>query len=606
MLNKLLFIFIFIFSATAYTQQSVIKFTAKEQAWIDAHPVVYHGYDPEWRPIDFVDENGNFSGVTYGYLKLIGSRIGIEFQPYPNIKRWSESIELIKQKKIMCLPAIAQNAERDKYADFTKTYSAYEYVIVTRKDADFVGGVKDLEGKKIAVAKSYFTTELLEKEQMPMDFVYRDGTEGCLLAVATGKADATVATIAIVSHYLNYNGFENLKIAAPTHFPKIEIKMAVAKGNEEFVNILQKGLNTVTEKEKSKIYKTWVSAVHFEYGVDMTKVWSIAGVSGGVALLIFGTFFYYNRKMKKEITLRKEAQHALNKSFDEIIEQKKIIELTNEEVTASITYAKRLQLAILPTRSQIKTALKNSFILFLPKDIVSGDFYYIDIKDNGNKVFFTAADCTGHGVPGAMVSLICTNALHKAIIEDDLNKPSEILDSAKNNLEQRFKRSGENIKDGMDISLCCLDLKLKKLTYSGAFNPLWIVRSNTKRKETLKYLDYFEDSKKPQLLESESFHLIEIRADRQPVGKYEYSKPFTNHEIDLIENDIIYLSTDGYSDQFGGAKGKKMKSKNFKKLLLDIQNKSMETQHDILQEKFETWKDDFEQIDDVCVFGVKV
>lgn len=539
-----------------------------------------------------------------GYLNLIGSRVGIEFKAYPGISKWSESIKLIKENKIMFLPTIAQNDDRDKFLDFTEVYSDYKYVIVTHKNSEFIGSIKDLAEKRVAVAENYNVTALLEKKHINMKFVYKSGIEGCLLAISTGNADATVTTIPIVSHYLNYNGFHNLKIAASTSLPNIEIRMGVRKDNQDFVNILQKGINTISHQEKYQIFNTWVHDIQFDHGVDMVKVWTIGSLSIGITFLIFSIFFYYNRKMKNEIALRTEIQVALNKSFDEVTKQKLITENKNEEVQASIIYAQRLQKAILPTMTQISDSLKESFVLFLPKDIVSGDFYYMETKDN-NKVFFTSADCTGHGVPGAMVSLICSNALHQAVIEDNLNKPSDILDSAKKNLELRFARSGEDIKDGMDISFCVLDIKEQKLMYAGAYNPLWIVRHNKHIMKSKKFIEKYVGIK-PQLLESKEYHLIEVRADRQPVGKYDFYTPFVNHEIDLLRGDSIYLSTDGYADQFGGVKGKKMKSRNFKRLLLTIQNESMEKQQLILNEIFINWKKKFDQIDDVCVFGVKV
>lgn len=234
-------------------QQVNIQFTPQEQAWIDAHPIVYHGYDPEWKPIGFIDDNGKFSGISSGYLELIGPRIGIEFKPYSGIKQWSESIQLIKDQKVLLLPALAQNEERNTFLDFTETYSSYPFVIVSRKDGEFIGSLDYLDGNKVAAPKNYYMTGLLEQEQIDMDFVYKSGTEECLLAVSTGEVEATVVNLAVVSHYLNYNGSENLKIAAPTRYPKLEVKMGIAKGNPEFVSILQKGINTLTQQEKSDI-----------------------------------------------------------------------------------------------------------------------------------------------------------------------------------------------------------------------------------------------------------------------------------------------------------------------------------------------------------------
>jgi len=598
MLKNIIIIFTLLLSIQSLCQDIKSQLTPKEQTWIDEHPVVYHGYDPEWKPIGFIDDKGKYAGISADYLNLIGLRIGIEFKPYPGIKQWSQSLSLIKNEDILFLPALAQNEERNKYLNFTETYSAYPFVIVNRKNGDFIGGLKDLDGVKVAAPKNYYITGLLKQEQIDMELIYKAGTEECLLAVSTGEAEATVANLTVVSHYLNYSGFENLKIAAPTSYPKIEVKMGVSKNHPELLSILQKGINSVTQKEKNNIIQNWVS-VKYEHGVNMTKVWTIAGMSLGLALIIFSVFFYYNRKMKK-------AQLALKSSYKEITNQKIIIEQKNEEVMASITYAKRLQNAILPTEKQINEALNDSFVLFLPKDIVSGDFYFLETKNNSNNVFFTVADCTGHGVPGAMVSMVCSNALHQAVIEEDLNEPAQVLNSAKANLEKRFARSGENIKDGMDISFCELDKRKKILQWSGANNPLWIVRSNQNFEATTKFIDLTIDSVKPIVLKGENCHLIELKADRQPVGKYEYSKSFSNHIIQLCNGDSIYLFSDGYADQFGGKDGKKFKSKRFKKLIMNLQNESMPKQHDILRDNFKKWKSEFEQIDDVCVFGVKI
>jgi ABC-type amino acid transport substrate-binding protein len=583
----------------------VIELTAKEKQWIKENPVVSFGYDPQWKPVGFMDENGDFQGISSGYLDLISERVGLEFKPYPNIKTWDESLKLVANKEVLFVPAVTFTEERTSFLDFTETHSSYAFVIVSRKDNAYIGGLDYLEDVKVAAPKSYYITGELEKLDINMNFTYHPGVKDCLESVAKGETDATVTNLAVVTHYLSYPEFENLKIAAPTSFANDKMRMGVAKGNPELVSILNKGLGTMTQLEKSTIIQKWVT-VQYDHGVDMKKVLTIAGVIGGIVFIIFGAFFYYNRKMKKEIVLRHEAQIALNESFKEIQNQKVVIEEKNEDVMASIIYAQRLQNAILPTVTQIKSALNNSFVLFMPKDIVSGDFYFLETKHDNNLVFFSSADCTGHGVPGAMVSLVCANALHEAVIENDLNKPSEILDSAKFNLEQRFARSGENIKDGMDISFCSLNLVKKEIQWAGANNPIWIVRDNNKIEKTENLIDNFSSEKLPKLTRSDNFHLIEITANRQPVGKFDYYKPFTNHTIQLCDGDTLYLSSDGYADQFGGENGKKMKSLNLKKLLLNIQSKSMLEQHNILVNKFNSWKGDIEQVDDVCIFGVKI
>ena len=256
-------------------------------------------------------------------------------------------------------------------------------------------------------------------------------------------------------------------------------------------------------------------------------------------------------------------------------ELKRIVEHRNIEITDSIKYAKRIQSAILPPDTLIREHLMNSFILYKPKDVVSGDFYWIEPTDNG--IFFAAADCTGHGVPGAMVSVICNGALNRSVREFRLSAPGEILNKTRELVIKEFEKSEEEVQDGMDIALC--KLKNTPLFYSGANNPLWIIRDS---------------------------ELIETKADKQPIGRYDKNAPFTTHTIELQKGDSIYIFSDGYSDQFGGEKGKKFKSKAFRQLLLSIQDKTMEDQRILIDEAFETWRGNLEQIDDVCVIGVRI
>jgi serine phosphatase RsbU (regulator of sigma subunit) len=273
----------------------------------------------------------------------------------------------------------------------------------------------------------------------------------------------------------------------------------------------------------------------------------------------------------------------------EIADKNKVLEGQNieirhqkEEITDSINYAVRLQRAIFPTEEQVKSVLPDSFILFKPKDIVSGDFYWLDMK--GDKVLFTAADCTGHGVPGAFVSIVGHNALNRAVNEFKLTQPAAILDKLVEIVEETFSKSGEEVRDGMDMALCCYDIKNKTLEYAGANNPLYLVRNG---------------------------ELQEIKADKQPIGKYDARKPYTNHTFQLEEGDCYFIFSDGYADQFGGPRGKKFKYKPFKELLLQQSQQPMEELNKVLDDAFESWKEgddpteEFEQIDDVCVIGVR-
>jgi serine phosphatase RsbU (regulator of sigma subunit) len=235
---------------------------------------------------------------------------------------------------------------------------------------------------------------------------------------------------------------------------------------------------------------------------------------------------------------------------------------------------------------ETQTETKNFFILYKPKDIVSGDFYYAlahQPAGSKNELFFICtADCTGHGVPGALMSMMGISHLNESIIEKNLAHPNEILDNMRKGIIASLNPEGseEESKDGMDCVLCAYDFPNMKLEFAAANNPLWLVRDK---------------------------QLTEYKPDKMPVGKYgEEMRPFTLHTIDLKKGDIVYTFTDGYADQFGGEKGKKFKYKQLLEKLLENCEKSMEEQKAILEDSFEKWKGNLEQVDDVCIIGVRL
>ncbi len=277
---------------------------------------------------------------------------------------------------------------------------------------------------------------------------------------------------------------------------------------------------------------------------------------------------------------------------EEINQQKELVEHQNKEILDSINYALRLQKAILPDNEHIEKALKESFVLFKPKDIVSGDFYWINEKPE--ETLIASVDCTGHGVPGALVSMVGSNNLDRCVGEFALRKPSDILDKLKELVVATFESTGDEVKDGMDISLIALQPESSRgnksmLQYAGANNPLWIIRKGTAIPA-----------------EGEEPNIFEIKADKQPIGKFDYGKPFTNHEVEVEKGDCVYIFTDGYADQFGGPLGKKFRYKSLKHLLLQIYQQPMSEQRTILDETFVNWKGELSQIDDVCIIGIRV
>lgn len=268
--------------------------------------------------------------------------------------------------------------------------------------------------------------------------------------------------------------------------------------------------------------------------------------------------------------LKQKANQKLSAAYKSVDEK-------NKEISDSINYAKRIQEAIMPSHSALLNGLKNGFVIFKPKDVVSGDFYWMETLES--KVLFAAADCTGHGVPGAMVSVVCANALSKSLLEEGINEPGKLLDRTRELVIQSLAKSGEEMKDGMDISLCSLDTNKKTLQWSGANNPLWHIRDGV---------------------------LTEYKPNKQPIGFYAGAVPFTTHSINLQTNDTIYVFTDGYQDQFGGEKGKKFKASTLKELLVSIQPLNMDQQKEKILHVFEHWKGGLGQVDDICMIGVRV
>lgn len=323
-----------------------------------------------------------------------------------------------------------------------------------------------------------------------------------------------------------------------------------------------------TEKKESQILLLKKDKQVQEAKTERQKTITTAVVIGFI-LVLFVTIFIINRLL------------IIRKQKILIEQQKHLVEEKNKEITDSITYAKRIQSAILPQAKLIKESLTNSFILYKPKDIVAGDFYWMEPLKNG--VIYAAADCTGHGVPGAMVSVVCHNALNRSVREFGISEPAGILNKTREIVVSEFEKSDTDVKDGMDISLCYLNLQDLEIRWAGANNPLWIIRNK---------------------------ELIEIKPDKQPIGKYSHAKPFTSHHVKLEKNDNIYIFTDGYQDQFGGPEsytgGKKLKISQMKEILISVSDLNMDDQVKIIDEKFEAWKGNLEQVDDVCIIGVKI
>lgn len=284
---------------------------------------------------------------------------------------------------------------------------------------------------------------------------------------------------------------------------------------------------------------------------------------------------------RHQIKLELKRKHTeLTDAYDEISRQRAELYAIHKDIISSIRYSRRLQDALLPKLIQLKDTFSQSFLFHIPRDIVSGDFFWC--YSTPQKEYIAVVDCTGHGIPGAMLSVMGNDLLHRIMDETDSISTGAILNELNLRVQRALNYSTEegDIRDGMDISICSIDKVTLELEYSGAYRPLLLFRNN---------------------------ELTIYKGDIYPIGRYDAKVPdFSTEKVQLQKNDMIYMFSDGYHDQFGGFFGKKYKSSNFKNLLATIANLPIDQQHEKLKTEFFSWKGDFDQVDDVTVFGLRI
>ena len=365
-------------------------------------------------------------------------------------------------------------------------------------------------------------------------------------------------------------------------FAEVYITTQDSMFSEEKTKALQE-METKYETEKKQqqieLQETQIAKKDLEIKQQKTLRNALMGGLGAFVIIILLVVYAYMQKKKDNI---------------KITIQKDTIGKQKEEITDSIRYAKRIQSAVLPPAEMLSASLPDHFVLFKPKDIVSGDFYWM--KQLNGYTIITAVDCTGHGVPGAFMSMLGIAFLNEIVRKKEVTQACDVLNELRHQIKTTLRQEGKEgeaktssyeaseVKDGMDMALCVIDHKNMKLQYSGAYNPLYLFRKNT-----------------------EGFELIETKADRMPIGIYLKEKEsFSNHEIELQKDDRFYIFSDGYADQLGGKNGKKFMTKNFKQLLHDIQDHSMPEQKEKLETAIINWMQNEEQVDDILVVGVRV
>ncbi len=354
---------------------------------------------------------------------------------------------------------------------------------------------------------------------------------------------------------------------------EMQLQLLTAKTYDDSVLIQQRQQELLVREGEIARYSAKIQEANSEIEKKdyllKTRLWLIYGSLGVLAIIIgflILVFRLFKQKQKVNGLLEKQ-----NNAIAEI----------NNDIVSSIRYAQRIQTAILPPYEYMSNQLKKDyFVLYKPKDIVSGDFYWMHNRDG--KVLLAAVDCTGHGVPGAFMSMIGYNSLNKAIKEYGLTTPSDILNAQNKFVSEALRKStNKKIRDGMDMALITIDYDSMKLEFAGAYNPVYIIRDG---------------------------QMTHIKGDNMAIGSYfnDPDRQFNNHEFDLKEGDCVYIFSDGYSDQFGGPDYRKFMSRQMKKVLSEISHESMSMQEKMLWKKHKEWKGDEEQIDDICIIGIRI
>ena len=425
-------------------------------------------------------------------------------------------------------------------------------------------------GSKARVANSYIS---IGKYYNSM-WEYKKAIEYLRKALNIGREIRSLDLIRLSAKELSlaYSNLERYQEAYENHvlYKKAEDQISNEENVKRFTQLEMQ--YEFDKKQKAIEFEQKQREMEYKARMKRQRIISASLIAGitMMVLLIFVTYRSYRRK-KRDNDLLSQKNTKIELQRDEIEEQKK-------EITDSIYYASRIQKALLPPVDFIEEMLDDYFILNKPRDIVSGDYYWMNQCDN--KVFITAADCTGHGVPGAFMSMLGVAFLNEIVNKEAIQHANEILDELRDYIIKYLHQTGKEgeSQDGMDMAMLMIDKDNGHIEFAGAYNPLYLIRDN---------------------------ELKEIKANRMPIGIYKKQDPFSNHVMDVQKGDIFYIFSDGYVDQFGGDKGKKFKSTRFKQLLLDIHKKDMAEQKIVLDHTMEKWKQNYSQIDDILVIGVK-
>jgi hemerythrin-like metal-binding protein len=542
-----------------------VELTLDEEQWLSKHANIRLGDDFAWPPFSFRDERGNFSGIAGGYMEAISDRLGVKIKPVWGLT-WSQVLKQVQSGDVDLLPAVARTPEREKFLNFTKPYISFPVVIATRKEGRFVDNLSDLKGLKVGVIAGYITEELLSKEHPGLTLALSKNLEEGMLALQDGKIDAFVDNLGSITHLIDKKGLKGVKIAAPTEY-RFDLSIGVRKDWPELVPILDKALDTIDDKERTAIKNSWM-AIQVQFGLKIKTVlmWVVPGIA--VAGLIIFMISIWNRRMFQEITQRKKVEGELRDAM--------------EVISSSIQYASHIQHSILPATQILDAAVKDWFIIWEPRDVVGGDMYWCRTWGSGDLIML--GDCTGHGVPGAFMTLISNGALDGAAMETAPGDPAALLQRIhqfiQTSLSQDKEKTDEGSDDGIELGACFINRKEGTLIFAGARFELFIL---------------------------ENGDISVIKGVKAGLGYRGTPRDvqFINHTIETNENQTFYMTSDGLIDQVGGEKRRGFGKKRFKALLTSNSDLPLVEQKDLIQQALTDYQGNQKRRDDVATIGFR-
>jgi len=539
-----------------------VNFTEAEIEWIKKHPSVNFTGDPNWLPFEAFNKEGEYIGIVADILSIIEDQTHINFNKIPT-KTWSESVSLLKSGKVDMLTETTDSSLGKDFL-FTRSFLPNPIVVIMQEDNSYVDTLNQLKKRRIAVIKGYGYVDKIREKYPDHDFYDVENIQEGLSSVAEGKYDAVLTTMALGSYNIREMQLSNLRVVGKTEF-STQLGFAINREYAPLVGIINKV--RVDEQAKQEILGKWVSQKYVEK-TDYTLIWKIAGVA---LLIILGTLFW-GLWLRREITRR-------------IILEKELAGV-NKQITDSIEFASIIQQAFIPEQKDLSEFFEDEFTIWQPRDIVGGDIYFFDKLYRDDKAVLMVIDCTGHGVPGAFVTMLAKALARNLIARSNQMKenvsPANLLAVFNRSLKQLLKQHDKNSLSnaGFDAAILYIDKEESKITYAGANIPLFYMKEGVMKR---------------------------IKADRHSIG-YKSSDPdfeFHDHILDFDAGIQFYVTSDGYIDQNGGEKGFPMGKKRMTKLLEMHHEKSMKEQETILMESLLSYQGEEDRNDDITVVGFR-